>query len=154
MTLASGGSALPTPYFLRCGWRLFTPAAVTCFMILLKLSRQDSFGTPVGVRLSFLYPSPMRGAARRKKMTRPRGKKKEAQNSLGQLFSVRLKSDTDHTGSDESKKDHEPSAERRASARGRVLREQHFAHCVVSLTHCAKAGGTRGRGARTHTLRT
>ena len=29
----------------------------------LKLSRQDSFGTPAGVRLSFLYPSPMRGPA-------------------------------------------------------------------------------------------
>ena len=29
----------------------------------MKLSRQDSFGTPVGVRLSFLYPSPMRGPA-------------------------------------------------------------------------------------------
>ena len=32
-------------------------------LVLLKLSRQDSFGTPVGVRLSFLYPSPMRGPA-------------------------------------------------------------------------------------------
>ena len=50
-----------------------------------SLSRQDSFGTPVGVRLSFVYPSPMRGSARRKKMTRPRGIKSRP-DSLGASF--------------------------------------------------------------------
>ena len=39
-------------------------------LFFLKLSRQDSFGTPVGVRLSFLYPSPMRGSAWQKKLSR------------------------------------------------------------------------------------
>ena len=56
--------------------------------LLLKLSRQDSFGTPVGVRLSFVYPSPMRGSARRKKNdSPPRDKKsprKKEKNLLGQ----------------------------------------------------------------------
>ena len=42
----------------RSTWWLFPEAPPD----LLKLSRQDSFGTPVGVRLSFLYPSPMRAS--------------------------------------------------------------------------------------------
>ena len=50
------------------GKNVFTPMGLyldvrSIRALLLKLSRQDSFGTPVGVRLSFLYPSPMRGAA-------------------------------------------------------------------------------------------
>ena len=59
-----------TPLHIDTGEKwLISAFTTTRFMMApyLKLSRQDSFGTPAGVRLSFLYPSPMRGAARRKK---------------------------------------------------------------------------------------
>ena len=105
--------------------------AMTTTMPYLKLSRQDSFGTPVGVRLSFLYPSPMRGAAcekrKKKKKLPPGGEKKKKVAplgvSIGQLLSgpsVLSKSDTDHTGSDESKK-RQYNHGRASAPPGRVL---------------------------------
>ena len=60
-TLHRYGKALSKPWL--CSYSLGKAVPPCSTRRSLKLSRQDSFGTPVGVRLSFLYPSPMRGPA-------------------------------------------------------------------------------------------